>query len=189
MARLKLSGFREQWQAEVLARNENRWVLGVRMPAGMVQRWLGRAPGLLVEVMVGSPRESMGQMTPVRVRLEPLECGRAKAEQVLADLGPNLLSSLATHLNTQADRAGQERYPLAQAVHIQSKMAGLSVTGKVRTIGREALALLSPCAVPAGAVTLTLNRWGSPETFQIPGRVRDCLPAEDKQFHVEVGLG
>ncbi len=189
MGRLKITSFREQWQAEVLARAENRWLLAVRTPAGRVQRWLGRKPGLLVEVVLGSPRESMGQMTPVRVRLEPLECGRGKGEQVLTELGPTLLSSLATYLSSQADRAAQERYPLAQPVHVQSKTGGLSVSCKLKNIGREALALVSPSLLPAGAVTLTLTRWGSLETFRVPGWVRDCLPGEDKKFEVEVGLG
>jgi hypothetical protein len=109
--------------------------------------------------------------------------------RVLADLAPAVLSSLHTYLSTQSTRQGQERYPLAQPVHVQSRTAELAVSARLRDIGREELALLSPCQLPFGAVTLTLSRWASPNVVQVPGWVRDCVPGSDNQFEVEVRLG
>src|SRR5439155_26435823 len=111
-----------------------------------------------VEVLLGNGRESVGLVVPVRVRLEPVDCGRGKAVQVLTDLGSAVLISLQNYLNTQSTRQGQERFPLTQTVHVESRAAGLSVTGRLRDIGRAELSLLSPCPLPVGAVKLTLNR-------------------------------
>jgi hypothetical protein len=189
MARLKLAGFREHWRAEHLHRDEQRWLMEVRAPASLWQRCLGRVRGLLLEVVLGHPRPSAGQVVPVRISLQPLDCGRGKGAQVLADLAPAVLSSLHTYLSTQSTRQGQERYPLAQPVHVQSRAAGLAVSARLRDVGREELALLSPCPLPSGAVTLTLSRWASPNVVQVPGWVRDCVPGSDGQFEVEVCLG
>jgi serine/threonine protein kinase len=189
MARLKLAGFREQWQADVLKQTEKRWLLDVRTPRSLWQICLGRMPGLLVDLVLGHESESAGPVVPVRIRLQPIDCGRGKAVQVLSDLGPALLSSLHTYLNTQSTRAEQERYPLAQTAHVQSRPAGLSVSVQLRDVGRGGLSLLSPCPLPLGPVTLTLNRWASSATVQVPGCVRDCLPVGDKAHEVEVRLG
>jgi hypothetical protein len=189
MARLKLAGFLEQWRAEVVERNDQRWLLDVRTPSNLWQRCLGRAPRLLVEIVLGGARGSAGQVVPVRVRLEPVDCGRGKAMQVLTELGPQVLSSLQTYLGTQTTRQEQERFPLAQAVHVQSQTAGLAVTGRLRDIGREELSLVLPCSLPHGAVTLTLNRWASPVTIMVPGWVRDCLATGAKVHEAEVRLG
>jgi hypothetical protein len=193
MARLKISSFREQWQAEVLEHGNNRWLLDVRTPGNLLQRCLGRMPGLLVEVVLGSSSESAGHSSghevPVRIRLEPVDCGRGKGAQVLTELGPAVLAALQTHLGIQCTRQAQERYPLAQPVHVHSRNAGLSVTGRLRDVGREGLSLLTPCPLPVGSVTVTLTRWASTVQFQVPGWARDCRPVGDKLFEVEVRLG
>jgi serine/threonine protein kinase len=189
MARLKMTSFREQWHAEVLERGEDRWLLDVRTPGTLLQRCLGRMPGLLVEVVLGQASESTGQEVPVRVRLEPVDCGRGKAEQVLTDLGQAVLGSLEKHLSTHGTRQDQERYPLAQQVYVASPAAGVSVTGRLRDVGRNALSLVTPCPLPVGAVTVTLTRWASTAQVQMPGWARGCRPAGDKVFEVEVRLG
>ncbi len=189
MARLKLAAFREQWRADVLEHDEHRWLAEVRMSAGLLQRYLGRVPGMLVEIVLGKPRGSAGQVVPVRIRLEPLDCARGRAVLVLGELGAALVNSLHTYLGTQSTRQEQERFPLHQPVHVQSRTAGSALSGQLRDIGREGLSLLLSGALPVGAVTLTLNRWASPAVIQVPGWVSDCQPLGDKLYEVEVRLG
>jgi serine/threonine protein kinase len=188
MARLKMAGFREQWRAELIDASASRWRLAVKTSASVMDRCLGRTPSLLVEVVLGTPRDTTGNLTPVRITVEPADCGRGRAGQVLEHVGPMVLASLQKYLSSQFDLEEQERYPLAQAVRVHAPAAGLDVAGRLRDVGRQGLTALTDKAVPAGAVSVTLNRWASPVTLQACGWVRDCL--EDGGEHeVEVAFG
>src|SRR5262249_38620841 len=127
-------------------------------------------------------------LSPVRVRLEPRGCSQARADELLAKMGPVLLGSLQTYFSGQSTKQTQERFPLTQAVRVQT-LDGASVRARTRDFGREAMALLSPCELPLGPVKLTINCWGSPLTVQVPGRVHDCVPIDEGEYEVEVGLG
>jgi serine/threonine protein kinase len=187
IARLKITGFREQWHAESTVCRETHFVMAVRTSGSMLQRALGRVPGLVIDVSLGSPRVD-SNLTPIRVTIHPSSGGSARAEQILTELGPPLLESLRTYLAMQSERADQERFPYDDVVVVQSP-SGQSVTGRLRDIGRDGLCLYSPATVPAGSVTLTLTRPGSTQTVQVPGWVRDCVAGDDGRFEVEVTLG
>jgi hypothetical protein len=188
MARLKMNGFCEQWKGTVLHRDEQRWAIEVPARVSLWQRFLGRTPMLLVEVAM-RPVASLdaGAMTPIRFRLSPHDCSRGKAEQLLEEMGPAVLASLQTYFSSQATRADQERYPYNQAVHVQA-LGGLSITGRMRDLGRTAMGIISPTVLPVGPVKITINRWASPMTVQIPGRVVDCVPGEEGMYEIEVVL-
>jgi serine/threonine protein kinase len=187
IARLKISGFREHWHADASIFREARYVMEVRTSGSMLQRYFGRVPGLVVDVFVGSPR-SDSNLTPVRIQVRPSASSRARAEQILSEVGPILLESLCTYLATQAERSTQERYPLSQTVQLQSPTNRQSISATLRDIGRDGTCLYSTRPLPPGPVTLTLTRAGSQATIQVPGWVRDCV-ADDGRYEVEVTFG
>jgi serine/threonine protein kinase len=187
MARLKMDGFREKWKAESILRSDGRFVMEVPTAGTLLQRCLGRVPGLIVDVCVGAPRERAGNLRPIRITIQPSACGRGQAEQLLSEMGPHLLASLNTYLHSQSDRTAQERFPLGQVVYVQPAAATQGINTQMRDVGRDGLCLYSPSPLPVGAVTLSLNRLGSPVTVQVPGWVRDCFPHEDR-FEVEVAF-
>jgi serine/threonine protein kinase len=188
MARLKITGFREEWQAEPIVRRETRHVFEVRTSGSMLQRCLGRVPGVIVEICLGAPRHE-NNLTPVRVSIHPAASGRGHAEQILAEMGPKLLRSLQTHLNLQSERSAQERYPLSQPLFVQMPASGQAISAQLRDIGRDGLCLISPTTLPNGAVMLTLTRAGSRLTVPVPGRIRDCIADDAGRFEVEVTYG
>jgi hypothetical protein len=188
MARLKMAGFRAQWQAEPISCRETRYVMEVRTSSSIFQRCLGRVPGVIVDVCLGSPRNETN-LTPVRVTIHPSASSRAHAEQILTEMGPQLLGSLQTHLNMQSQPSDQERYPLSQPLFVQVPTSGQAISAQLRDIGRDGLCLFSPCSLPIGAVTLTLTRAGSRLTVPVPGRVRDCTADDEGRFEVEVTYG
>ncbi|MBY0232167.1 MAG: protein kinase [Gemmataceae bacterium] len=185
MARLKLTTFRDQWRAEKVAVGENRAVFQIESKAGFWDRCLGRSPAVQVEVCLGTPDEQ--GLTPVRIRLEPVECPKGRAEAMLAEMGPRVLSSLATHLGLLGHRNGQERFPLDQPVEVRTA-GGRTVPARLRDIGADGACVKLPEPIPAGPVTMTLQKWASPLTFQAPGRVTGVLPVE-KGAEAEVRLG
>jgi serine/threonine protein kinase len=187
MARLKLAGFCDQWHGTKEFESPSRVRMLLKLSGSLVERCLGRVPGLIVEVVMGTPRESAANATPVRISITPTDCSRGRAVQQLVDLGPNVLTSLRTFLGTTSDKPSQERYPLSQLVQVQSPAAGLAVSGQLRDIGKCGLTIRTKTPIPVGAVTVTLNRWASPATFQLPGRVCDCI-ADEKDFEIDITL-
>jgi hypothetical protein len=184
-----MAGFREQWRAESTVCTETRFVMEVRASGSMLQRCMGRVPGVIVEVCLGSPRENTSNLTPIRVNIQPSAGARGHAEQLLSATGPALLASLQSYLSTQADRSAQERFPCSQTINVQSPASGQAFNATLRDIGRDGLCLYAPSPLPTGAVTLTINRLGSPVTVQIPGWVRDCYAVSDGRYEVEVSFG
>jgi hypothetical protein len=188
MARLKLAGFREQWRAERIVRTETRCVMEVRSSGSILQRCFGWVPAVIIDVCFGAPRENTASLTPIRISIHPTTSGRARTDQILTEMGPPLLNSLQTYLNTQAERDSQERYPCSQIVLVQVPATGQSLTAQLRDIGRDGLCLYATTPLPAGPVTLTLTRPGSSLTVQVPGWVRDNF-ADEGRYEVEVSIG
>jgi hypothetical protein len=186
MVKLKLEGFREQWQATEVSRSDRRVVYQLQSKSNLWDRCLGRAPGLQVEVRIGTA-EAISGLSPVRIRLDPIDCNRTRAEQMLGELGPTLLSSLQTYLHTQSEKAAQERFPLTQQITLQPPGVR-PIVATLRDVGREGLCLISPEPVAVGPLQIQMNQWASPVMMSLPGRVVDCF-TEERTFEVEIRLG
>jgi serine/threonine protein kinase len=186
MVKLKLEGFREQWQATEVSRSDRRVVYQLQSKSNLWDRCLGRAPGLQVEVRIGTT-EAISGLSPVRIRLDPIDCNRTRAEQMLGELGPTLLSSLQTYLHTQSEKAAQERFPLTQQITLQPPGVR-PIVATLRDVGREGLCLISPEPVAVGPLQIQMNQWASPVMMSLPGRVVDCF-TEERTFEVEIRLG
>ena len=129
------------------------------------------------------------RLTPVRLTIEPTDCSRARAIQVLDELGPELLASFQTHLGVQSDRALQERYPLSQAVEVVSPGADIRTPGQFRDIGPRGLALTTKTPIATGPVQVILSRWAAPGTVEVPGRVRDSRDCGNGKHEIEIECG
>jgi len=186
MARLKLEGFREQWQAEEVHRGDRRTVYQIASKSNLWDRCLGRTPGLQVEIRIGTADNVTG-LSPIRIRLDPVDCNRMRAEQLLGELGPTLLSSLQTYLHSQSEKSSQERFPLTQQLTLQF-MGAKPILATLRDIGRDALCVLSPQPVACGPIQIQMNQWASAVTMTLSGRVVDCF-AWDNHHELEIRLG
>jgi serine/threonine protein kinase len=184
MAKLKVGAFRDHWRGRTINRREGRHLLEVPAASSLLERCLGRMPGLLVEVCFGTPKD---ELTPIRITLRPSSCSRGRAEALLAEMGPPLLESLRIQLNSESTAAAQERYPIAQTAHVEVP-GGQGMTLPVRDLGLDGICVRSPMALPQGAATVTLTHEASSRTVQVPGWVRECVPTEDGRFEVEISF-
>ncbi|MFQ3651354.1 MAG: protein kinase [Gemmataceae bacterium] len=186
MARLKIEGFREQWQAQEVSRADRRTIYQLVSKSNLWDRCLGRTPGLQIEIRIGTADRVTG-LSPLRIRLEPIDCNRTRAEQMLAELGPTLLSSLQTYLHTRSDQSAQERFGLTQQVTLLPP--GIKpICAMLRDLGRDGLCVISPEPLAIGPLQMQMNQWASPVMISLPGRVVDCFRV-DCSHEIEIRLG
>jgi serine/threonine protein kinase len=189
MARLKMSGFQEQWQAKLAGEAPSRWRFVLERGASLWERCRGKVPGLCVDVTMGTPQSSNGDLTPVLIAIAPVDCAPGKAAQLLAELGPALLTSLQAYLSIQSRREDQERFPLQEVISWQTPFGGMPVTAQTRDIGRKGMAIYSTQPIPLSAGTISLSRPASTATLQVPAVVRDCVPDGEGRYLVEIAFG
>jgi serine/threonine protein kinase len=181
MVKLKLSSFKEEWNAEWISSTQNRWVMEIRTQASIWQKAFGKSPGLLIEVVFGAVRET--NLTPVRVAIFPND-GKGKPSQQLVEMAPGLLASVVSHLGLQCARSDQERYPTQLPAMIE--LGRTSYSGNLRDIGRDGVTMVSPTALQPGPGRVSFNRPGTPMTLQIPCQLRSCTPDDQGKFEIDV---
>jgi hypothetical protein len=142
-----------------------------------------------VDVTMGTPQSSNGDLTPVLIAIAPVDCAPGKAAQLLAELGPALLTSLQAYLSIQSRREDQERFPLQEVISWQTPFGGMPVTAQTRDIGRKGMAIYSTQPIPLSAGTISLSRPASTATLQVPAVVRDCVPDGEGRYLVEIAFG
>ena len=189
MARLKMAGFREQWQADLVGEAPQRWRFLLKSGTSFWDRCRGKVPGLALDVLLGTPQPSNGDLTPVLISITPVDCAPGKGSEMLHDLGPALLTSLQAYLSIQSRREDQERFPAQQVVTWQTPLGGLAVTAQLRDIGRKGMAMYTTQPVQAGNGTVNISPQASTSTLQVPAVVRDCIPDGEGRYLVELAFG
>jgi serine/threonine protein kinase len=124
LAHLKAEAFRQEWNADLVSQEAGAFVLDVPLPAGLWHRCLGRRPALRVHVNVTPPRVMSEALAGVHVDIWPLDCRPTEAATALAQMGPEILQSLRTHLHAEHERQAQERIPFEHALGVFSALDG-----------------------------------------------------------------
>jgi serine/threonine protein kinase len=105
--RLRLHGFCQQWNGQVIADDERQFAFRMRTPRSLWQRWLGRQPGLEIHIELSAPPAAAA--TDVAVEIRPQAGGRKQGLEMLQVIGPLLLQSVRTFLEVNPKRRAQER--------------------------------------------------------------------------------
>ena len=93
---------------------------------------MGIRPGLKVAIDI--PQGATGAISEVRVRIEPVGCGREAALAVMEETAPKLLDSLRTYFQAQPERRSQARLPFDQG------LGGVAGVGRLQGRGSRVLA-------------------------------------------------
>jgi hypothetical protein len=118
LARLKIEGFREHWNAALLEDRNGAFVFQVPLARSFWQRCLGREPALEVHLRLAPPREGPAGVTEVGVEIRPVRCPPAQTSALLAQEAPQLLQSLRSFLQVDPERRLLGRVPFPQAVAV-----------------------------------------------------------------------
>jgi hypothetical protein len=195
--RLKLHGFKEQWHAHRVAAppadptgaEAAHLVYQVRLPAGLLQRWLGQQPGLEVRIQMRVPATTTESLTEVAVQVQPLACNPQKGAELLAEVGPRILESLRNYLQLHTERRSEERFPYSTAVQVlpilPTQEAAAPFVARGKDISTRGLGLYLPCQPPSPYVHLQFAP-GQRPPVAVPARIVRAQPLADGR--VEVGL-
>ncbi len=195
--RLKLGGFQQQWQADLVEKRTDTLEEGVTahvaysvpLPASRWQRWLGRQPVLEVRICLKVPATTTESLTEVAVEVHPRRCTPEQGAEILGTAGPVLLESLRNYLQLHTERRREERFPYRCPVQVSPILptgeAGPPVVAQGKDISTLGLGLFLPCRPTSSHVLLQFAPGGRPPV-SVPARVVRVQPLADGRF--EVGL-
>jgi serine/threonine protein kinase len=153
-ARASFETFRRQWNAQVVRESDNTLVLQVALPGRFWQRWLGGAPGLLVEIRWTRPRPASTTLPEVSVRVRCVDKKTKPDDALIKEIGPLLLDSLRSQLEAYPERRNQERvawpHPVRAAFLLAEDKLGETIEGRGKDISLGGMGLYLPRA-PAGS--------------------------------------
>ncbi len=173
---IKLSGFCERWQATAIRADGRQFLYHIRVPPTLLERFLGRHPGLEVSFTL-MDQETTTSLATLRVEMRPISCGQTCGTDLLEGLGPLVLNSLRDHLQAAPERRKQERFPFERPVTVyplrEDDELGPGIEGRTRNVSLGGLGVLLPSG-PEGqqeqAVALHLRAL-DPQGVLLAGRI------------------
>jgi hypothetical protein len=173
-ALLKLEGFCQDWQGETVLRERGLFVLSVRTSVGFWERLIGRQVGLEIHVRLMPPARPGQHLSEVGVLIRPFGCGRARAVQLLEEMGPVLLESLRAHLQALPEQRAQERLLWNERLRVHPVVAGLRAADGIDCLGKDisvrGIGIFLPQPLPA--THLYVNHPGSPQFADLAALVK-----------------
>jgi serine/threonine protein kinase len=166
--RASFETFRRQWNAQIVRESDNSLAFQVALPGRFWQRWLGGAPGVLVEIRWSRPRPASTTLPEVTVRVRGADKKTKPDDALIKEVGPLLLESLRSQLEAYPERRNQERVPWPHPVRAAFLLAedtlGETIEGRGKDISLGGMGLYLPRA-PAGSqihIELTTPARGEP---------------------------
>jgi hypothetical protein len=188
VSKLMAEGFQLEWDAKLVELNEQRVVLLVPLSGRLWQRLIGIRPSL--KVCIDMPQTAATVASGMRIRIEPVQCGRDAAMAVMEETAPKLLDSLRTFFQAQPERRSQVRLPLDQAVEVSLMLdggkEGDAVAARAMDISMQGMKFHSPCQPPSQRVNIRLPGWPSDPALSLPASVVRAFLCDDGGYEVSV---
>jgi len=134
-AALKLDGFRQQWQANMLHQKDGLLIFSVHTSPSFWQALVGRPMGLEIQVRLAAPAGA--RRSEVNVVIRPFGCGRQRAIQLLEHLGPHVLESLRTYLLAHAEQRSNERLSCSQPLRVCPVFGGIELADPIDCVAKD----------------------------------------------------
>jgi serine/threonine protein kinase len=158
--KLKLDGFRQQWNATSLRLEDDHHVYQVRTSGSLWQRCLGQLPGLDVDVRLTWPSPN-AQLTRIDIQIVPVSSTGEKAEHLLEQLGYLLMESLRNYLQAHPERRATERMRFEQPIKVfpvlPDQELGEPLVAQARDLSLGGMGLYLPRTLPTNEVCVQLT--------------------------------
>ncbi len=168
-ALLKLDGFRQQWKASLVHREEELLILSVHIPPSFWQALTGKAMGLEIHLHLGTPPGC--QRGEVSVVIRPFGCGRQQAIRLLEDMGPRVLESLRDYLVANPEQRTNERLLCSQPLRVCPVIGGVELADPIectaKDISADGIGFYLPRSMSAARIYV--NMPGVPKVAALAG--------------------
>jgi serine/threonine protein kinase len=187
-ARLKLDAFRQQWYGQLIREDEEHYVFHVSMPARFWRQWIGRQPGL--EVQVRLVRQHARAATPIDVTVEirAFRCTRKRGAELLGDMGTDLLESLRAALLVNAEKRIQDRLLWPHALQVRPVQAdgtlGPAVVCRGKDISLSGIGFYLPHELPTAEVCIELPATPQTPALSVPATLVRAKRCADGWYEV-----
>jgi serine/threonine protein kinase len=108
-ARVKLDSFCQQWYAQLVREDDRGVIIHINLPTNFWGKMMGRHPGL--EIVIKLARVQPLSATPIDVNAEvrAFNCAKKRAQQLLEEMGPQILESLRALLLVNSEKRTKDR--------------------------------------------------------------------------------
>jgi serine/threonine protein kinase len=186
--RARLEGFRQKWHGEVVRADDQQLIFRMRTPRSFWQRWIGRRPGLEVQIRLTCPPEGSPAPADVAVKILPHDCGRKQSAGILQLIGPLLLESVRGYLQVTPRRRTQERlvwhHPLRARCIYPDGNLGEAIDCQGKDISLNGIGFFLRSELPTGQVRLDLPQTPQTPAMTVPARVVRIQGCGDGWFEV-----
>ncbi|HJT77845.1 MAG TPA: PilZ domain-containing protein, partial [Gemmataceae bacterium] len=141
--RLKMSGFRQQWGAEVVSRDQNSYVCRVLSTRSFWQRCVGGQTGMEVQVHVPPGAASDGQLSEATIRILPFGGLAAGDDERFAAAASGLLESMRSYLQACPEQRAKPRWPFPHPLHVYPVLDNRELAAEITGRGKD----LSLCGI------------------------------------------
>jgi serine/threonine protein kinase len=192
MMRLKLEGIRQHWNARVVQKGDDAFVLHVPFPVSFFQRCAGKKAGLEIHVQVQPPSGPDKQRSLAVARIQPMGDDELVLDRLLK-MGPPMLESVRTHLQAQPEQRRHERLAWVQRVRVFPLLPGLElgevIEGQAFDISAGGIGCLLPKAPPTREAFLHFDEVPRLAPFAILSRIVRTCQRPECDWRVGISFG
>lgn len=187
-ARVKLDGFCRQWYGQVVRDDEDALVMHLTMPSNFWQQWMGREPGL--EVRIAFARVNPAAATPIEIgiHLSALRCSRARGQELIEEMGPQLIDSARKHLLVNSEKRTQDRIGWPYTLRVIPVHADgtrdEAVECRGKDISQSGIGFYLPHELTTSEVLVELPSSSRPPRVQLPAMLVRAKPCADGWYEV-----
>jgi serine/threonine protein kinase len=187
-ARMKLDAFRQECHGQPIHEDEGRYVFHVSMPARFWRQWIGRQPGLEVEVTLARQYARAATPIDVAVQVRAFRCGQARGTRLLEEMGTSLLEGLRAALLVNSEKRIQERllwpHPLrVRAVHADGTL-GEPVVCRGKDLSLSGIGFYLPHELPTAEVCVELPATPETPALSVPATLVRAKRGADGWYEV-----
>jgi hypothetical protein len=193
LMRLKLEGFRQQWNAEPGSPAAGLFAFKIRTTnakSGFWSRPKSASAGVEIQVRLQPVDAPDANLREAVVRVSLFGNHGAIKETVLSATAPRLFQSLRAYLQGGADHRVGERWPFVQRVGVYPILAHLEIGRALEGLGQDislgGARLLAPQEPPSEYAYLHFHETPNTAAFAVLGRIVRVQPLVDGAY--ELGL-
>lgn len=187
-ARLKLDAFNQQWFGQLVRDDDQGSVFHINLPSNFWQSWIGRHPGLEVQVSLARVNPSSATPIEVRAKVSAFRCSKKRGQQLLEEMGPQILDSLRSHLLVNSEKRTHERllwpHPLKVMPVNGDGVPGDPVACHGKDISLSGIGFYLPDELDTSEIIIQLPNTVHPPALSIPASLVRAKRTADGWYEV-----